>query len=114
MRFFRYIRVAVAIALCRLAVVPGCSGLEFPGIAFNDNTNEEDACLDLWSLVHFESGYLLGSELGGNTFGPTLGILTAYEVVEPEFWPNSNESLVNQQCDIVVGMGGWLAQSLID
>ena len=114
MRSSGYLRGAVAIALCRLVAIPGCGGLGLPSIALNDNVNEEDACLDVWSLVHFESGYYLGSELSGDTFGPTLALVTAYEVAEPHFWPLWNESEVNQQCDIVVGMGGWLAQSLID
>lgn len=110
MRASSYIRAVIVLTCLRLTVFPGCGAFPLPSIAFNDNDNTEDACLDIWSLVHFGSGSYLRSELGGDSFGPTLMLLAAYEAAEPEFWPAFNESRVNQQCDVVVGMCGWLAQ----
>jgi hypothetical protein len=45
---------------------------------------------------------------------PTLGLVTAWELAEPEFWPGWNESELNQDCDIIVGMFGWLVHEAVE
>ena len=69
-------------------------------------------CVDEWSLVHFASGYILGELLGEDRLIETVGLLFAYEVYEPLFWPFLDptwlgETRVNQTCDIIVGTLGW-------
>ena len=66
-------------------------------------TDVESACVDLWSIAHAGSGYLLAGELGGGSLPATVGVLAAYELVEPHFWPGFSESTLNQACDVAVG-----------
>ena len=101
--------------LCGVLVTAvGCGSLGPPLVAVDDNVAGEPACLDLWSLVHAATGALFAAELGDDSCGPTLAALTGFEIIEPYIWPNWNESELNQECDIVVGMTGWLAQSTAD
>jgi hypothetical protein len=79
-----------------------------------ENVIEEHECVDLWSIVHFGSGYLLGDRLGENSLFNTLAILTVYEIIEPEFWPGFGENQINQECDIVAGALGWLGWYLTE
>ena len=103
------------VLLCgALVTVVGCGALGPPLAAIDDNVAGEPACLDLWSLVHAATGALFAAELGDDSCGPTLAALTGFEIVEPYIWPNWNESELNQDCDIVVGMAGWLVQSAAD
>ena len=92
-------------ALIRLA---GCGALGPPIIAVDDNVEGEAVCLDVWSVVHFATGIILADALGDDSFVPSLGLVTAWELTEPGFWPGWNESGLNQNCDIAVGMLGWL------
>ncbi len=103
----------LAFLLCALpACLVGCGALQFPTVALDDNAVAEDACLDLWSLVHIGSGYALGYDLDDESPLLPLGLLIAYEGAEPWFWPGWNESQVNQNCDIAVGTLGYLVQQL--
>ena len=89
--------------------VAGCGALGPPIIALDDNAETEAVCLDVWSIVHFATGTVLADALGDDGFMPSLGLVTAWELTEPDFWPGWNESELNQRCDIAVGMLGWLA-----
>ncbi|MHC4698366.1 MAG: hypothetical protein ACYTFA_16660 [Planctomycetota bacterium] len=97
-----------------LVCTTGCGAFSPPLFAINDNKTTDQVCLDLWSLVHFGSGYYLGDELGDDSLVPTVGLLTAYELAEPHFWPGFNESELNQRCDVLVGTLGWLAETRAD
>ncbi len=97
-----------------LTCTAGCGAFSPPLFAINDNKTTDQVCLDLWSLVHFGSGYYLGDELGNDSLAPTVGLLTAYELAEPHFWPGFNESELNQGCDVLVGTLGWLTETRAD
>ena len=90
----------------------GAFGPSVSLVALNDNETEEAACLDLWSLAHIGSGYVIGTRLDDDSAAPTLAMLVAWEIAESGVWPGFNESGLNQSCDIVVGMLGWLIESL--
>ncbi len=84
-----------------------CGGVEIPeedDVAGPLNT----ACLDDWSLVHLGTGVMLGQVLGKQGWEIAESMLLGWEVVEPHVWPGFDESLFNQQCDIVVGSLGYL------
>ena len=104
----------VALSALSLALTAGCGAFISPadGVDADGTTPKEAECLDLWSLVHFTSGYLVGTQLGEENFVPTVGILSGYEVLEREIWPEFDESLLNQRCDVVVGSIGWMVESL--
>lgn len=93
--------------------IAGC-GNAAPVLFAVDEHETDPACLDLWSFVHFGSGYYLGGELRSDSFGPVVGLLTAYEFAEPHFWPDFSESELNQQCDVLVGALGWATRVTID
>ena len=69
---------------------------------------QEHECTDFWSVVHLGSGYLLGRTLGDESFLESFLALTAYEILEPQFWPYWGENQINQECDIAAGALGWL------
>jgi len=69
------------------------------------------ACLDHWSVGHFDSGVALGGILGRDSFGLSLAALVGWEVFEPSVWPG--ESAQNQYCDIVVGGLGWVVGTAV-
>ena len=104
--------LAYALACAALAGLIGCGSLAPSSAALEDDDAVENACLDLWSLVHFGSGYYISNELGDDSLVPTVGVLVAYELIEPEFWPGFSESELNQQCDIAFGTLGCLVESL--
>lgn len=112
LRAARYRLIVSVWACAALMCFAGCGTLGPPLVARDDNVEGVAACLDLWSLVHFSSGTVLADFFDEDSFGPTLGLVTAYEVTEPHFWPGWNESELNQNCDIAVGMFGWLAYEL--
>ena len=114
MRSVSYPRVAFVLACGAVLGAVGCGALGPPLVAYDDNAEGEDACLDLWSLVHLGSGTILAEAIGDDSFMPTLGLVTAWELAEPEFWPGWNESELNQNCDIIVGMFGWLAHEAVE
>jgi len=105
-------RVSSMLICFALTCAAGCGSLNPTLVAVNDNDTEEDACLDLWTLVHVGSGYYIGTRLDEDSAVPTAVMLAGYEVLEPLFWPGFNESELNQSCDIVVGMLGWLVEQL--
>ncbi|MBU0719430.1 MAG: hypothetical protein KJ749_14375 [Planctomycetes bacterium] len=97
--------------MCVCACLPaGCGALPIPP----EEERIEKACIDFWSTVHFGSGYLLGQELGEDSFFPTLLVLVEYEVAEPYFWVGWSENRLNQRCDIAIGALGWLVQDLLE
>jgi|GEM_PF-2308670 len=106
--------VGCIIASITLSGFLGCGAFVTPadGVNADGTIPNEAACLDLWSLVHFSSGYMLGDQLGDASFVPTFGLLSGYEVIERDVWPGFDESRLNQNCDIVVGSIGWLVESL--
>lgn len=106
-------RAMSAVFATAVVSIAGC-GNSAPALFALDEDATDQACLDLWSFVHFGSGYYLGEELGGDNFVPVVGLLTAYEFAEPHFWPGFDESEVNQQCDVFVGTLGWATQVTID
>jgi len=76
--------------------------------------------LDWWSFVHFAVGALLASlflffEVDFTiAFIVTAVVLTLYEMIEPEFWPNVTgdpylETPSNAAADILVGFAGFFA-----
>jgi hypothetical protein len=69
----------------------------------------EETCLDFWSLMHFFSGYQIGSYLGPDRLAESSGLLAIYEGAEPHFWPDFAENDLNQRCDVVVGTFGAIA-----
>ncbi|MHC4089232.1 MAG: hypothetical protein ACYSVY_02965 [Planctomycetota bacterium] len=98
------------LTFCGLTGLVGCETLPLSMALDYDDSASEPACLDLWSIVHVASGYLIGRGLGEDSAAPTTGLLLAYEVAEPRFWPGFNESSLNQQCDIAVGALAALAE----
>jgi len=99
-------------AVCSiLALAAGCGAFTNPD-EFASIDTVDKTCLDLWSLVHFGSGYYIGRGLDDEGVVDTVALLTAYEGFEPHFWPGADETQLNQECDIVVGTIGWLFQSL--
>ncbi len=104
-------RVAFSCVCFLMVCLFGCGNLPPQLIAFNDNTTEEDTCLDIWTLVHTGAGYYLGYRLEDEDLPSIISMLTLYEVTEPHFWPDFNESGLNQRCDIVVGTVGWIIES---
>ncbi len=65
-------------------------------------------CVDVWSFVHFTSGYLLGLAIDSDSFVPTYAALLGWELLESSIWPGWGESEVNQHCDMYAGSYGWL------
>jgi len=65
-------------------------------------------CIDVWSFVHFTSGYLLGLAIDADSFIPTYVALMGWELFESGIWPGWGESEVNQHCDMYAGSYGWL------
>ena len=110
----RHRPVVSAWACAAFMCLTGCGALGPPLVARDDNVEGEDACLDLWSLVHFSSGTVLAEAIGEDSFAPTLGLVTIWELTEPDFWPDWNESGLNQNCDIAVGMFGWYVHELAE
>ncbi len=75
----------------------------------DDYIIEEKGCVDFWTAVHFGAGYLLGGRQGEDGFQESVALLVGYELVEPHFWPHFGENGLNQGCDLVFGVLGWLA-----
>lgn len=109
------------LAVClAVSCATGCGGFKDVPLLTGDpdvlppGVIQEHECADLWSIVHFASGYWLGDTLGQDSFLDSFVILTAYEIIEPQFWPYWGENRVNQECDIAAGALGWLGWYLAD
>ena len=80
----------------------------------------EEAPIDLWSIVHFLSGFLLGILLNLLGFSVLTGfiiaaiILILWEIIEPKIWSGWNESWKNIIADIIIGLLGFLVAKFID
>lgn len=106
-----HVRVALVLVSCFAAFAGGCGALTPPADpAPGDGVDR--ACLDIWSLAHFAAGYYLGQELDDPGFVDIEILLIDFEFIEPHFWPGWDESMLNQNCDVVVGTLGWLFESL--
>lgn len=88
------------------APLGGC--LTFGPSPFN-NGGDEPTCFDFWSILHFWSGYQIGSALGPDHFAESAGLLALYEGVEVHIWPGFAEYPLNQNCDVAVGSAGIAA-----
>lgn len=67
--------------------------------------------MDIWTVVHTGAGYYLGYRLEDDDLLSVFTMLTLYELTEPHFWPDFNESELNQRCDVIVGTVGWIIES---
>lgn len=98
-------RVSVA-AVVLLAGMTGCGTLDPP--ADDGGGGIDKACADAWSLAHLASGALLSEALGPDSFGQSVAAVVGWEVLEPWVWPDWYETGVNQGCDVIAGVIGWL------
>ncbi|UCG16477.1 MAG: hypothetical protein JSV19_00260 [Phycisphaerales bacterium] len=98
-------RVSVA-AVVLLVGMSGCGAADPP--ADDGGSGIDKACADPWSLVHVASGALLSNRLGPDSFEQCVAAVVGWEVIEPWVWPNWYETSVNQGCDVIAGVVGWL------
>ena len=84
----------------------GCGTVDPP--ADDGGSGIDKACADSWSLVHLASGAMLRDRLGPDSFDQCAVAVIGWEVIEPWVWPNWYETGLNQGCDIIAGVVGWL------
>jgi hypothetical protein len=65
-------------------------------------------CLDAYSLAHFTGGFLLDQQFGNDAFLPSMAALVGWELIEPLVWPGYAETDLNVQCDLLLGVLGWM------
>ena len=81
----------------------------------------EGKYIDMWTIVHFLVGVILGVILRYSTGFDFIGkfliaafLLILWEKIEPIIWPGWNETLENQVCDVIFGLIGFLIGYLLD
>jgi hypothetical protein len=94
-------------ACCVFVVVLGCGSLPLEG---PDGPITDVACLDEWSISHFTSNMVLGSQLDeeGGLVLAVSGAILWETLIEPSI---SSESTQNQVCDVMLALLGWTAGS---
>ena len=60
---------------------------------------------DTWTPVHLTVGLILG--LTQPSRPTAYGLISIFELMEPDFWPNWRESKINIATDLVVGFVGY-------